>query len=210
MNFNFIYSDIFVVKVSVLALFSVIILLFCTVWMVRMIQHLIIHIKLYRTTQKKEFRDNRERDRLLYNYETHIVKDIILIFICLFEFLEPFLGLLLCFLEIFPSLLKLDFNFLPFSRSAQCSFLETLEETNHNVQEYWFGLIFPIYFYLFKDIGYIGFLILLSFLASYLSKRYFLHNIERTTYMHALSFFIQSIIVSISSNRDLPTEIFIL
>ena len=44
---------------------------------------------MYRIQKRMDFRDIRERNRILYNYETHIVKDIILLIICIAEIGEP-------------------------------------------------------------------------------------------------------------------------
>ena len=48
---------------------------------------------MYRIQKRMDFRDIREQNRILYNHETHIVKDIILLIICIAEMGEPHSGL---------------------------------------------------------------------------------------------------------------------
>ena len=52
------------------------VVIFYTIWTVKVIQQLIRSIRLYRVNKRTDFRDKREQDRILYNYETHIVKPI--------------------------------------------------------------------------------------------------------------------------------------
>ena len=41
-----------------------------------------------------DYRDIREQNRILYNHETHIVKDIILLIICIAEMCEPVMSII--------------------------------------------------------------------------------------------------------------------
>ena len=50
------------------------VVIFYTIWTVKVIQHLIGSVRLYRVNKRKDFRDKREQNRIMYNYETHIVK----------------------------------------------------------------------------------------------------------------------------------------
>ena len=44
---------------------------------------------MYIIQKRMDFRDIREQNRILYNHETHIVKDLILLIICITEIGEP-------------------------------------------------------------------------------------------------------------------------
>ena len=50
---------------------------------------------MYRIQKRMDFRDIREQNRILYNHETHIVKDIILLIICIAEMCEPVMTMLM-------------------------------------------------------------------------------------------------------------------
>ena len=77
------------IKLILCSLFSVSVI-FYTVWIVKVIKHLFQSIRLYRGYNGMDFRDKREQDRILYNCETHIVKDVILTILSCAEVGEVF------------------------------------------------------------------------------------------------------------------------
>ena len=201
------YAKFWREKVAILVLFCLLTFLFCTVWLGKTIKHLVRCIRFYRMTKNKDFRDLRERDRILYNYETHIVKDIILIFLCLCEFLEPLFALMCSFQFVFSGLLLIDDSnnvdiAIMNTKAFKCTVLNTLETFNDLFQTTLIDHFFQPYLFLVKAIGCIAFLKVLSFLTIYLAKRYFFHSITKTLYWHVFSFFTQSGIVAILCNRD--------
>ena len=84
----------FIGKVCILGLISILVSICYTIWIGKLVKHLIKSIKLYKENKIKDFRDPRERIRNLYNYETHIVKDVILIMISFAEISEPIFAII--------------------------------------------------------------------------------------------------------------------
>ena len=90
----------FVAKISTFAVISLCVLICYSVWTVKVIQHLKQTITMYRIQKRIDFRDIREQNRILYNHETHIVKDIILLIICITEMCEPVMTVIAGILEL--------------------------------------------------------------------------------------------------------------
>ena len=88
------YLTYAVAKFSILALISPCVLICYAVWTVQVIKHLRQSITMYKIHKRMDFRDIREQTKILYNYETHIVKDIILLIICIAEMGEPLVGII--------------------------------------------------------------------------------------------------------------------
>ena len=193
-------------KTCTLAVFCCLIVIFCLIWLIQVIRHLIQHIKLFQFNKQKLFRDNRERHHILYNLETHIVKDIILIVLCIGEFCEPFFGLMISFTQFANvgrgQVPKVAIPLVPTTILPHCSFTETLEDINTNANKNIFQT-WEMYLFIAKVMGCIGFLRLSSFLTVYLAKRYFSHRILKSVYSHVLSFLIQFIFVIILCNSNL-------
>ena len=194
-------TDYWIAKLSLTSIFSLFVALFYTIWIVKVIQHLIQSVKLYRVNKRKDFRDTREQDRVLYNYETHIVKDVILIFLSMAEMAEiviAFLSGIATTVELmkpnYPSILRTP---------KRCGLKNIVFEMFSNLRP-----VPPtvIYFTTFQDtlgsIGFIAFLLLLSFLTEYLSKRYYAHPFYKSILSHFLIFLIQTTIVLICSNEE--------
>ena len=193
-----------ITKFSILAFISLCVLICYAVWTVKVIKHLKQSITEYRIHKKMDFRDIREQNRILYNYETHIVKDIILLIICIAEMCEPVVSIITgVFISYYSDKL---FHYPAFNSTASltpCTFKQTVEEIN--LQGYLF--IFPEGWYMYLTslmmIGCIIFIIILSFLTKYLSKRYFIHPIRRTCITHISLALIQISIISCLTNRDI-------
>ena len=196
----------FVTKFSILAVISLCVLICYSVWTVNVIQHLKQSIRMYRIQKRMDFRDIRERNRILYNHETHIVKDIILLIICIAEMCEPVMSVIV---GVFISThFAIDYvaNYPTFNSTASltpCTFKQTILDINSQADE----LIFPEVWYMdlfsFFIICCIGFIILLSLLTRYLSKRYFIHPIRRTCITHIALALIQISIICCLTNRDI-------
>ena len=198
-----------ITKFSILAFISLCVLICYAVWTVKVIKHLKQSITEYRIHKKMDFRDIREQNRILYNYETHIVKDIILLIICIAEMCEPVVSIITgVFISYYSDKLfhYPAFKYPAFNSTASltpCTFKQTVEEIN--LQGYLF--IFPEGWYMYLTslmmIGCIIFIIILSFLTKYLSKRYFIHPIRRTCITHISLALIQISIISCLTNRDI-------
>ena len=193
-------------KLSAFAVISLCVLICYTVWTVKVIKHLKQSITKYRIHKKMDFRDIREQNRILYNYETHIVKDIILLIICIAEMSEPLVAIIAGVIISYLSAI----NFVPyypaFNTTASltlCTFKQTIVDINSQANL----LIFPKGWYMYLIsliiITSIIFFLLLSFLTQYLSKRYFIHPIRRTCITHISLALIQISIISCLTNRDI-------
>ena len=62
------------VKFIIASIACVFVVIFYTIWTVKVIQHLIGSVRLYRVNKRKDFRDKREQNRILYNYERILLK----------------------------------------------------------------------------------------------------------------------------------------
>ena len=89
------YFTYLIAKFSIFAVISLCVLICYSVWTVKVIKHLKQTITMYRIQKRMDFRDIREQNRILYNHETHIVKDIILLIICIAEMCEPVMTMLM-------------------------------------------------------------------------------------------------------------------
>ena len=85
----------FIGKTSIWGLISILVSICYTIWIGKLVKHLNKSTKLYKENKIKDFRDPRERIRNLYNYETHIVKDVILIMISSAEISEPIFAIVM-------------------------------------------------------------------------------------------------------------------
>ena len=165
--------------ISCIACVSVVI--FYTIWTVKVIQHLLRSLRLYRVINKrKDFRDKREQDRILYNYETHIVKDAILIILSCSEVSEVFVTIISTVLLQGPTLLDTPMCYL--------------------------GIIVEVMF----PIGAIMFLLLLSLLTEYLSQRYFNQSFRKAIINHLILSFIQLSMIIVLSNLEIYIILFII
>ena len=198
-------NNTLVTKLSVFTLISLSVLICYAVWTVKVIKHLKQSITKYRIHKKMDFRDIREQNRILYNYETHIVKDIILLIICIAEMGEPFVPIIAELVSY-----QHETHYSPyypaFNTTASltpCTYKQTILDINSQANV----LIFPKDWYMYLTsliiITCILFLLLLSFLTKYLSKRYFIHPIRRTCITHISLALIQISIISCLTNRDI-------
>ena len=193
-------TDYWIAKLSITSIFSLFVVLFYTIWLVKVIQHLIQSVKLYRVNKRKDFRDTREQDRVLYNYETHIVKDVILIFLSMAEMAE----IVIAFLSGIATTVELMKTY-PYNvtEPIHCGLKTIVFEIFQNLRP---GSLIAVYLTTFQDslgsIGFIAFVLLLSFLTEYLSKRYYAHPFYKSILSHFLIFLSQTTIVLICSNEE--------
>ena len=112
----------------------------------KIIKHLNKSIKLYKENKIKDFRDLRERIRNLYNYETHIVKDVILIMISFAEISEPIFAIVT---GIFISITQVPFMILHIRSfiqlTSQCTFSQTARHINTQLNAKLFPVFWIIY-----------------------------------------------------------------
>ena len=162
---------------------------------------------MYKENKIKDFRDPQERIRNLYNYETHIVKDVILIMISSAEISEPIFAIVTgVFFPIYAFIFDYrsypQFNTTNISMSSQCTFSQTARQVNTQLNTILFPVFWIIYIITIMVFGCMGFIILLSFLTQYLAKRYFLHPVRRTCIAHLALILIQFAIIFCLTNRD--------
>ena len=203
-NYKPLILDYWVILLILNGVICLFVLPFCTIWAIKVFQHLIQSIKSYRINKKIDFLDTRVRKRILYNYETHIVKDVILLILCCAEISEPIILLLFrgVIIEHYQYWLipKQSTNTTKSTNITKSINPCTPDETVKNIiytawetfDSGWGKFFYPIFF-----IGALGFLLLLSFLAQYLSKRYFLHPIKKSLFSHLMIFFLQSLTIGI-------------
>ena len=197
----------FIGRATILGLISVLVSICYTIWIGKLVKHLNKSIKLYMENKIKDFRDPRERIRNLYNYETHIVKDVILIMISSAEISEPIFAIVMgVFISIYTGSLYdrsyPQFNTTNISMSSQCTFSQTARQVNTQLNTILFPEFWIIYIITIMVFGCMEFIILLSFLTQYLAKRYFLHPIRRTCIAHLALILIQFAIIFCLTNRD--------
>ena len=197
----------FIGKATILGLISLLVSICYTIWIGKLFKHLNKSIKLYKENKLKDFRDPRERIRNLYNYETHIVKDVILIMISSAEISEPIFAIVTgVFISVYTGALQdrfyPHFNTTNISISSQCTFSQTARQVNTQLNTILFPVFWIIYIITIMVFGCMGFIILLSFLTQYLAKRYFLHPVRRTCIAHLALVLIQFAIIFCLTNRD--------
>ena len=192
-------------KASILGLISVLVSICYTIWIGKLVKHLNKSIKLYKENKIKDFRDPRERIRNLYNYETHIVKDVIPIMICSAEISERIFAIITgIFISIYTGYFH-DPSYPQFNTtntSSQCTFSQTVRQVNTQLNTIPFPKFWIIYIITIMVFGCMGFIILLSFLTQYLAKRYYLHPVRRTCIAHLALLLIQFAIIFCLTNRD--------
>ena len=200
------YFTYIIVTMSILAVISLCVLICYSVWTVKVIQHLKQSITMYRIQKRIDFRDIREQNRILYNHETHIVKGIILLIICIAEMCEPVMIIVGVFGAYYQQKLVSEIHYPVFNTTDSltlCTLKQTVVEINLQV----YLLTFPGGWYMdifsFFIIFCTVFFILLSFLTRYLSKRYFIHPIRRTCITHITLALIQISIICCLTNRDI-------
>ena len=204
-----------VMKISLFGIFSLLTFIFSSYWLVKVIKHFIQTLKSYKFNKNELFRDNREQQRILYNYETHIIKDIILIILCLAEIGEAFFFIFNDILTISskpwegpppPDLLYIGRN----STRYNCSYSETWNGISYVAKIKYFYGVLRVFNYSFSSIGYIVFLLLLSFLllsflTEYLSRRYFQHRYFESLVRHLIILAIEISVMLILTNLELIT-----
>ena len=198
-------STALVTKLSVFTIISLCVLICYSIWTVKVLKHLKQSITKYRIHKKMDFRDIREQNRILYNYETHIVKDIILLIICIAEMGEPLVTIIA---GVITYLFAIHYvtNYPAFNTTASltpCTFKQTILDVNSQTNLLIFPEIWYMYLISLIIITCVIFLLLLSFLTKYLSKRYFIHHIRRTCITHISLALIQISIISCLTNRDI-------
>ena len=200
------YFTYLIVKFSILAVISLCILICYSVWAVKVIQHLKQTITMYRIQKRMDFRDIREQNRILYNHETHIVKDLILLIICITEMCEPVMSMIVgVFGAYYKHKLAYEINYPVFNTTdslSLCTIKQTVVEINLQVYLIMFTTSCYMYITSLVMVCCIIFLILLSFLTRYLSKRYFIHSIRRTCITHITLALIQISIICCLTKRD--------
>ena len=190
-------------KLSIAAIFSVFVIIFYTVWLVKVIKHFFFSLNMYKVNRNKDFRDTREQDRILYNYETQIVNDIILVFVSFGEISEILIVFLSAITTVVES--KKTFHNLPIVKAAKhCELINILFEIFQNLRS---GSPVEIHLTIVQDTvasgGYILILLTLSFLTEYLSKRYYQQPSYTSILKHFIIFLIQTTILVICSNEQL-------
>ena len=199
------YFYYLIVKLTIVATFSIVTFVLGTYRVVKAIQHFVRSVKSYRLNKAKFFRDNREQQRMLYNYETHIVKDIILIILCLAEIGEAFV---ITMNGIWGLSSENTSKFYPSKKGLtlfNCSKTKTWHDINHVAINLDFLRIWEVFNYSFCSIGYIVFLLLLSFLTEYLSRRYFQHRYFESLVRHLIILAIEISVMLILTNLELIT-----
>ena len=191
---------------SILVVTSLCVLICYSVWTVKVIQHLKHTIRMYRIQKRMDFRDIREQNRILYNHETHIVKGIILLIICVAEMCEPVMMIVGGIGAYYQQKSAHKIYYPAFNTTdslSPCTLKQTVVEIN--LQVYLLTFLGGWYMYLFSffTICCSVFIILLSFLTRYLSKRYFIHPIRRTCITHIILALIQISIIYCLTNRDI-------
>ena len=191
----------YVVRLSVFTILSLCILICYGVWTVKVIKHLKESITMYKRNKIMDFRDIREQNRILYNFETHIVKDIILLIICCAEICEPIMiTITIVFISYHNNAYAKIPHYPKFNTTASsCTFNQMFIEINTQLlpPEGWY-----IYIISLMIISCMIFLLLLSFLTQYLSKRYFLHPVRKTCLVHITLALIQIVITCCLTNRS--------
>ena len=199
------YFSFLIGKFSILAVISLCVLICYSIWTVKVMKHLKQSITMYRVHKRMDYRDIREQNRILCNHETHIVKDIILLVICIAEMVEPVMSIIVSVVISYYNVLQDVVNFPAFNTTASltpCTFLQTVEEINLYGYRMMFALSWYMYLTSLIMIGCVMFILLLSFLTRYLSKRYFIHPIRKTCITHIALALIQISIISCLTNRD--------
>ena len=87
-------------------------------------------IIMYRVHKRMDYRDIREQNRILYNHETHIVKDIILLVICIAEMVEPVMSIIVSVVISYYNVLQDVVNFPAFNTTASLSTCTNSERTS--------------------------------------------------------------------------------
>ena len=189
----------YLIGLSILGIISLCILICYAVWTIKVVKHLKQSIIMYKTNKRSDFRDIREQNRILYNWETHIVKDILLLFICFAEICEPIIAIITGLIFTYKNAPDAKRPYYPhFNTTASltpCTLKQTIFEINTQATVITFSEGWYIYFISFLVSLCAIFQILLSFLTQYLSKRYLLHPIRKTLIVHIALAFIQTIII---------------
>ena len=190
-------------KLGITCVACLFVVIFYTIWTVKVIQHLIGSVRLYRVNKRKDFRDKREQDRILYNYETHIVKDIILFILSCAEASEAF-GCLIS--AIFTAIQQINSHegnyFLNLNNTCIPNKLIGNTEVVSKLRDVMVYNSFIIQVALIS-IGSCGYLLLLSFLTDYLSRRYLHHPYKKSIHKHLLLFAAQVTVILILSNTSI-------
>ena len=192
------YTEYWISKLLVTSIFTVFVVIFYTIWTIKVIQHLILSKSLHRVYKKKDFRDTREQDRILYNYETHIVKDVILIILSCAEIAEILIAFMSSIVTTFqlqglPNMTQYEQEIIP----NKCD-LQNILLIGSGVNLVW------VRFQTFIVTNCsIGFILLLSFLTSYLSKRYYQQSHYRSGFKYFIAFLSQLVLISILSNKEI-------
>ena len=193
-------------KFSVLAVISLCVLICYSIWTVKVMKHLKQSITTYRVHKRMDYRDIREQNRILYNHETHIVKDIILLIICIAEMVEPVMFIIVGVVVSYYNALQNVVYYPAFNTTASltpCTFKQTILNINSQTTETTFPEGWYMYLTSLVTITCVMFFLLLSFLTRYLSKRYFIHPIRKTCITHIALALIQISIISCLTNRDI-------
>ena len=196
--------DYWIPKVAITAILTVIVASFYTIWIVKVIQHLIQCKGLYKLNSNKDFLDTREQHKILYNLETHIVKDVILVFLCFAEVCETLLLLangvtteIQQQKSVKPEISGKSIH-LSLSMLYQCMI-------SMNIIEGPIDILWSDINYTLIPISSILFLLLLSFTTEYLSRRYYSHPYSKLCIKYSIIFIIQFTIMLILVNRQIHT-----
>ena len=197
------------IKLILCSLFSVSVI-FYTVWIVKVIKHLFQSIRLYRGYNGMDFRDKREQDRILYNCETHIVKDVILTILSCAEVGEVFCILCSAILTTLEHR-HVQYPIKTNQTSVDCSLTEIVIYPSNDFLK---SILLNIIKLTFQDFitatGSVSFLLLLSFLTQYMSKRYLHHSYTKSIFNHLLLFIAQLTILVLLCNLEIHILFFLL
>ena len=189
----------YLIGLSVLGIISLCILICYAVWTIKVVKHLKQSLIMYRKNKRMDFRDIREQNRILYNWETHIVKDILLLFICCAEICEPIVamvtGLIVTYMNVPDAKRPYYPHFNTTASLTPCTIKQTISEINTQATIITFNEGWYIYLISLMVSLCSVFQIMLSFLTQYLSKRYLLHPIRKTLIVHIALALTQTILI---------------
>ena len=168
----------------IFTLYSIPITLVSLFWIGVLTKHLIQTATDYKLNKKKFFPDEFYRKSILYNLETHIVKDTILLILVVLELIEPLSGVLYVYNTIDHN--PWYINIQNATRAEDCSFIRVIELIVSNNLCIQFCNYLDTIFLCQCMIGICVFMTLLSILCRYLAARYNRHPVHKTVRKYVL------------------------
>ena len=146
-------------------------------WLCLLFKELVKKVRSYRLNKKKFFPDEIYKKRILYNLETHIVKDIFLLILIVVELVVPVSGVLYLFTRI-RHIPRGPWYVPNIIQKGNCSIKQVIKSliTNNLCVE---NCTYPdVLFYSQSAITVCIFMTLLSLLCRYLAARYLRHSVN--------------------------------